>query len=451
MLNALQNLVAKWFGKPSAKTAAEPPPAPPHQADEWLPTPADDAAPAPHPGDGSTDAGLSVPFDDSLLERARTLWRQGDWDSLIRMDMSHLEHHPDRARLSLVVATAWLQQGDPTAARRFLRHALDWGCDKKLIAQLLAAGVHNTLGRAAAIAGDEAGVDRHFRAALAGSGSAIERSSLSRRHAEMHRLGISPSTAPIQPPPLPAQEPPIHYPPQGITSYAQNFEDVMLWRALWDVEDGFYIDVGAWDPVVDSVSKAFYEKGWRGIHVEPLPEYADKIRQDRPDEPVYQVLLGAATGEKNFYHIPETGLSTATLMFAERHRHAGWAVEEKKYPVLTLAQLFDAAGDKPVHWLKIDVEGMEDEVLTGWGKHPARPWVVLIEATEPNSTQPTWMEWQHHLEERGYSFEYFDGLNRFYIHIKHAERKFLLKAPPNVFDGFYKMQHQNVKNERTHY
>ena len=52
-------------------------------------------------------------------------------------------------------------------------------------------------------------------------------------------------------------------------SYAQNFEDVILWRALKHVENGFYIDIGAQDPVIDSVSRGFYEKGWRGLHVEP--------------------------------------------------------------------------------------------------------------------------------------------------------------------------------------
>jgi|SRR5262245_3315890 len=56
-----------------------------------------------------------------------------------------------------------------------------------------------------------------------------------------------------------------------VISYAQNFEDIILWRALKHVEKGFYIDIGAQDPVVDSVSLAFYEKGWRGVHVEPVP------------------------------------------------------------------------------------------------------------------------------------------------------------------------------------
>ena len=60
-----------------------------------------------------------------------------------------------------------------------------------------------------------------------------------------------------------------------LVSYAQNFEDVILWRALKDVKDGLYIDVGEHDPEVDSVSLLFYQKGWRGIHVEPVYEFAD--------------------------------------------------------------------------------------------------------------------------------------------------------------------------------
>ena len=43
-------------------------------------------------------------------------------------------------------------------------------------------------------------------------------------------------------------------------SYAQNFEDVILWRALNHVENGFYVDVGAMDPTEHSVTKAFYNE-----------------------------------------------------------------------------------------------------------------------------------------------------------------------------------------------
>ena len=53
-------------------------------------------------------------------------------------------------------------------------------------------------------------------------------------------------------------------------SYAQNFEDVILWRAFKNLQNGFYVDVGANDPINDSVTQAFYEKGWRGINIEPI-------------------------------------------------------------------------------------------------------------------------------------------------------------------------------------
>ena len=100
-------------------------------------------------------------------------------------------------------------------------------------------------------------------------------------------------------------------------SYAQNFEDVMLWRALKHIEKGFYVDVGAQHPVIDSVSKAFYERGWRGIHIEPVPQYAELLRKDRPDETVLQVALGDAEGTLELNVIPETGLSTCVDAYAQ--------------------------------------------------------------------------------------------------------------------------------------
>ena len=67
-------------------------------------------------------------------------------------------------------------------------------------------------------------------------------------------------------------------------SYAQNFEDVILYRALGSIRNGFYIDVGAQHPEIDSVSKAFYDLGWRGVHVEPVP-YLSLIHISEPTRP----------------------------------------------------------------------------------------------------------------------------------------------------------------------
>lgn len=221
----------------------------------------------------------------------------------------------------------------------------------------------------------------------------------------------------------------------SFVSYAQNFEDVMLWRALRHVENGTYVDVGAQDPVVDSVSRAFYEHGWRGVHIEPVPYYAERLRQDRPGETVLQAALGEAPGTLALKVIPGTGLSTAVEEHARRHHEAGFEAEETHVPMLTLASALGMLAGREVHWLKIDVEGFEDAVLKGWDSGVLRPWIMVIEATIPGSSETDYDRWDPIVLGAGYRFVYFDGLNRFYVADEHAELAAAFAAPPNVFDG----------------
>ena len=220
-------------------------------------------------------------------------------------------------------------------------------------------------------------------------------------------------------------------------SYAQNYEDVRLWRAFRDVEKGRYIDVGGQDPVRDSVSLAFYERGWRGIHVEPTPTYAEALRNARPEETVIEAAVTTAPGPIRFFDIPTTGLSTGIAKIAEKHGSSGWDYREMLVPAVTLAGLFDSYGPELVHWLKIDVEGMEADVIASWGDHPARPAVLVIEATAPMTRTKTHSAWRQMVLDRGYSDVVFDGLSRFFVHKDHKHLRDAIAECPNVFDGFH--------------
>ena len=80
-------------------------------------------------------------------------------------------------------------------------------------------------------------------------------------------------------------------------SYAQNREDVVLARALRpDDRRGFWVDVGAGDPILDSVTAAFAERGWRGVNVEPLPREHQRLCAARPADTNLRVALGARAG-----------------------------------------------------------------------------------------------------------------------------------------------------------
>jgi tetratricopeptide (TPR) repeat protein len=107
-----------------------------------------------------------VAYDENLLERSRTQWQFGDWASLAKLDRDTLQHHPDRAKLALLAAAGHQGIGNAVEARQLARLAIDWGCSKKLVSQILISGVHNTLGRAAATCSQPARALKHFGNAI---------------------------------------------------------------------------------------------------------------------------------------------------------------------------------------------------------------------------------------------------------------------------------------------
>ena len=153
---------------------------------------------------------------------------------------------------------------------------------------------------------------------------------------------------------------------EPFVSHAQNFEDVILWRALKHVEKGVYVDVGAQDPVVDSVSLAFYERGWRGVHVEASPDYAAALEAARPGDTVIAAAVGSEEGPLEFFEFPDTGLGTGDPGIARAHEAEGRRVRRVEVPCIPLDEVLAPLADGDIHWLKVDVEGMEASVLESW-------------------------------------------------------------------------------------
>ena len=122
-------------------------------------------------------------------------------------------------------------------------------------------------------------------------------------------------------------------------SYSQNREDVLLNR-VFPSERGFYIDVGAADPVELSVTKAFYDRGWSGVNVEPQPTYFAAIAAERPRDTNLNLIVSDTAGEKTFYEIVDrSGWATSDPATADQHRRAGLEVREYSVAAITLAEV----------------------------------------------------------------------------------------------------------------
>ena len=236
-------------------------------------------------------------------------------------------------------------------------------------------------------------------------------------------------------------------------SYAQNFEDLMLWRALLEYGSGFYIDVGACDPIADSVTKVFYDAGWRGINIEPMKVAFDKLEVLRPRDINLNVGLDSHSGVKTFYSIDNgNGLSTSVKEYADSYVQDGKNVKAQETIIKTLNEIVDKYVNEEVHFLKIDVEGSEKFVLEGADFSKFRPWIVLVESTVPNTTILSHSDWEGILIDSNYTFVYFDGLNRFYVSNEKLDSlKIHFSTPPNWFDHFQRSSDFHIAQELEKY
>ncbi len=220
-------------------------------------------------------------------------------------------------------------------------------------------------------------------------------------------------------------------------SYAQNFEDVMLARVFAGRNTGFYVDVGAADPVNLSVTKWFYDLGWSGLNIEPNKQLFDRLAADRPRDINLDCGAGATASEAQFFE-PDVGeLSSFDSRVQDNAKSAGVRGSTRTVAVAPLTDLLKLhCPGGAIDFLKIDVEGWEAEVLKGLDRRQYRPIVILIEATIPQTRIESHVEWEPGVLSADYSFVYFDGVNRFYLANEHSDLKTHFTTPPNVFDEF---------------
>lgn len=195
--------------------------------------------------------------------------------------------------------------------------------------------------------------------------------------------------------------------------YAQNREDLILESFFRDKKKGFYVDIGAYDPDYDSVTRRFYEHGWSGINIEPQAERHALFVKKRARDTNLNIGISNKDTALSLRSYANQGLST----FSKKVQNGYRGIEDpntQKYvdievQVQTLATVFKQYGITNIDFMKIDVEGLEYEVIEGndWSKY--RPKILCIEANHILE------DWHSTLEKNNYELCFNDGLNDYFI------------------------------------
>src|SRR5665647_1639724 len=220
--------------------------------------------------------------------------------------------------------------------------------------------------------------------------------------------------------------------PDLFVSYAQHGEDVILWRALGGRASVFYVDVGAFDPTYDSVTRALYERGWRGINIEPQPDRIQAFEDERPEDLNLNLAIGDQDGTIELILPDNPGWASTldpTLTGADPSTSQVLVVQLRRLDTL-LADLAITHVDV----LKIDVEGAEPAVVRGLLGGPVRPRVCVVEGVAPGVGRTFGDEAVALLVDDGYVHCLFDGLNHYLTTDPSLQEA--LSTPANPLDGF---------------
>jgi FkbM family methyltransferase len=192
----------------------------------------------------------------------------------------------------------------------------------------------------------------------------------------------------------------------NFTSYSQFLEDLILFSVFYDVENGFYIDIGANDPNVISVTKNLYIRGWYGINIEPLPNKYQALVKFRERDINLQIGAGKMK-KKGILYVMGSG---STLQKKKNTKAISINID-------TMSNICRKYVPKKeiIQFCKIDVEGEEKNVLLGYDFENYRPKVFCIESTLPGTSIPCHNLWEEILLKNDYSFAYQYRINRYYI------------------------------------
>jgi FkbM family methyltransferase len=165
-------------------------------------------------------------------------------------------------------------------------------------------------------------------------------------------------------------------------SYSASGADCIVQSILRDVKSGTYIDIGANHPKLDNNTYYFYEKGWSGLAVDPNMDFDVMWKHERPLDKFEPVVVSLEEGVFNYYKFPDSTLNgideTQMTRYSKRFPIEEIVVEKRLGKTLdNLRSLYLAK--KEIHFLSIDVEGAELDILSGANLRAWKPGVILIE------------------------------------------------------------------------
>lgn len=207
--------------------------------------------------------------------------------------------------------------------------------------------------------------------------------------------------------------------------YAQAEEDKIAAQFFSQGYIGHYLDVGAHDGVHLSNTYHFYQRGWRGINIEPHPHWYARLTDARHEDINLQCAVDSVTHlQPAPFHATDVGAYGGLRLTDAMRQRAAHEIPQSGAPftgyheikvrVRSLRDILAQHRLPTLDLVSIDVEGIEPDVIEGFPFEQYKPRVFIVERNNPHEVEAL-------LTAQGYVCAQVVGVNGIYVYPESSE------------------------------
>jgi len=201
-------------------------------------------------------------------------------------------------------------------------------------------------------------------------------------------------------------------------SFSQQGEDIFL-QNIFTKKKGFYIDIGAFHPLIYSNTHVFYLRGWKGINIEPNPDNIAEFNKIRKRDLNLNLSVYSEEGKLTYYKFNHGAVNTLNKEYALHWtKEPGYIIEQKlevQSKKLTTILEQHLPKNQDIDFLSVDCEGADLEVLRSNNWDLFRPKIVIVEVLYYEYPNFRESELFKYMLSKDYDFHGIMGISMFFI------------------------------------
>ena len=190
--------------------------------------------------------------------------------------------------------------------------------------------------------------------------------------------------------------------------YAEFAEDIMINRIFNNIQDGFYLDIGAYHPIKGSLTYTLHKRGWKGMNIDLSKTSIDLFNIARPKDININCAISNFSGDTHYFENSPINQQNSLMSNNVGQKK----IKIKSYKVDEILSLNNI---NKVDFINIDTEGNELDILESINYEKTNPYLFTIEENSFFMNNNSKLAKIKFMKEKNYELINIIGVTMFFV------------------------------------